>query len=128
VLQGSKVIGIVDDDSNLLSATEDLLNARGFVTRTFNSAEEFLARREATHVDCLLLDISLDGMSGLELRCRLRASGTSLPIIFMTAYEDDGWVAREARTDCVALLRKPLSAGKLFDAIEQALPSSTVAQ
>jgi len=115
-----KTIGIVENDASMLRAIEALLDAYGFVTQTFSSAEDFLARGVASHFDCLVLDIHLGGMSGVELHRRLKALGRSSPVVFVTAMENEG-VWRQAReTGCVACLRKPVPAGQLVDAIAKA--------
>jgi CheY-like chemotaxis protein len=79
-----KIVAVVDDDPSMLNAAESLLDAQGFATMVFASAEEFLDRGAATQVDCLLLDIHLGGVSGIELRRRLKDSRSTLPVIFMT--------------------------------------------
>ena len=78
-----KIVAIVEDDPSMLRATRDLLDAHGFATVAFASAEAFLARRTLEKVGCLLLDIGLGGMSGLELRRQLKVFRPGLPIIFM---------------------------------------------
>lgn len=116
------IVAIVEDDPSMLRAARDLLDAHGFATATFASAEEFLASGRASEADCLLLDIDLGGISGIELRRQLKVSTPALPIIFMTALDDDD-VARQAlRVGCVALLRKPFPKAALIDAIEKAVP------
>jgi len=116
------MIAIVDDDPSMLRATADLLDAQGFATRGFSSAEEFLIRGVAAQVDCLLLDIHLGGMSGFELRNRLKLSGSTLPVIFITALDDEETRGQAHEAGCVALLRKPYSARLLMDAIRKAVP------
>ena len=69
-----KVVAVVDDDQSMLSAAENLLDAHGFTTIKFSSAEEFLGDREAMRADCLLVDIHLEGLSGIELRRQLKVS------------------------------------------------------
>ena len=115
-------IAIVDDDPSMLRATKDLLEAQGFSTREFSSAEEFLIRGVAAQVDCLLLDIHLGGMSGFELRNQLKISGSTLPVIFITALDDEDTRAQAQKAGCVAFLRKPYSARQLMDAIRKAVP------
>ncbi|MGO9699193.1 MAG: response regulator transcription factor [Xanthobacteraceae bacterium] len=110
----------MDDDPSMLRAVEDLLNAHGLATKVFASAEEFLDRGAATQVDCLLLDIHLGGMSGIELRLQLKASGSTLPVIFMTALDDGAMCREAAKTGCVACLRKPFLAHQLINAIKSA--------
>jgi len=81
-------MAIVDDDPSMLRATKDLLDAHGFRTAVFPSAEEFLASNLVREADCLLLDIHLTGMSGIDLQRHLKASHFSVPVIFMTALDD----------------------------------------
>jgi FixJ family two-component response regulator len=115
-----KVVAIVDDDPSMLRATKDLLNAHGYLTAVFPSAEEFLASKLAPEADYLLLDIHLTGMSGIELQRQLKASHSAVPVIFMTALDDETIRQQAVETGCVACLRKPFPARYLFDAIERA--------
>ena len=115
-----KMIGIVEDDASMLGATEALLDAHGFATLTFSSAEEFLTRGIASQFDCLVLDIHLGGMSGIELHGRLKALGRDCPVIFVTAIENEGVWRQALQTGCVACLRKPVPAGQLIEAIAKA--------
>jgi FixJ family two-component response regulator len=116
-------IGIVEDDPSMLRATEALLDAHGFATMSFSSAEEFLARGVASRIDCLVLDIHLGGISGIELLHRLKALGRDLPVIFMTAVENESVWRQAIKTGCSACLRKPLAAGQLVNAIAKATAS-----
>jgi FixJ family two-component response regulator len=118
-----KIVAVVDDDSSMLGATRELLEACGFVIKAFASAEEFLDRGALMQFDCLLLDIHLDGMSGIELRRRLKRSSAALPVIFMTALDDEDTRVQAQKAGCVAFLRKPYSARQLVDAIEKAVLS-----
>src|SRR4029453_18303949 len=77
-------VAVVDDDPSMLGSTRELLNAKGFITELFASAEAFLASGVIPRVDCLLLDIQLTGASGIELRHHLEACGFNLPGIFLT--------------------------------------------
>jgi FixJ family two-component response regulator len=115
-----KIVAIVDDDPSMLRAIEHLLDAQGFETKVFASAEEFLDRRAAADVDCLLLDIDLGGMSGIELRRQLKASGSTLSVIFMTGVDDETTLGQALNAGCIACLRKPFPARQLIDAIEKA--------
>ena len=117
-----KIVAVVDDDSSMLGATKDLLEVHGCATRIFASAEEFLDSEAPTQVDCLLLDIQLGGISGIELRRQLTASASRLPVIFMTALDDEDTRAEAHKAGCVAFLRKPYSRRQLIDAIEKAMP------
>jgi FixJ family two-component response regulator len=100
---------------------DNLMKAHGFATKRFASAEAFLdCFWGTTDLDCLLLDIHLGGMSGMELQRQLRASSFTLPIIFITASDDEA-VRKQAIVDgCVAYLIKPVSSQSLIDAIEKA--------
>jgi len=117
-------VAVVDDDPSMLKAAADLLDARGYSASLFTSAEEFLDSGEAEHVECLLLDINLGGLSGIELRQQLTASRPGLPVIFMTAIDDEAVRQQALRVGCVACLRKPFAARELMDAIARAVPSS----
>jgi FixJ family two-component response regulator len=116
-----KIVAIIEDDASMLRAAGDLLDAHGFATATFTSAEEFLARGKPGKIDCLLLDIDLGGMSGIELRRRLKVWGSQLPIIFMTALDDDATERQALAAGCAAFLRKPFAHGALIAAIKKAL-------
>lgn len=116
------VVAVVDDDPSMLGAAEELLGARGYMTALFTSAEEFLASGAANEADCLLLDIQLDGLSGIELRRQLKTSHPTLPVIFMTALE--GMRQKALGAGCIACLSKPFLASQLFEAIEKAVPKA----
>ena len=122
MLTRRKVIAVVDDDSSTLDAVGLLLDAHGFESRVFDSAEAFLERDSAERVDCLLLDIHLGGLSGIGLRRRLTASGSTLPVIFMTALDDAAIHGQALSAGCVAYLQKPIHARQLIEAIDKATP------
>ena len=105
----------------MLGALSDLLHAHGFETNIFQSAEEWLDHRASTETDCLVLDIHLGGISGIELLQRLKASGSALAVIFMTALDDESIQARALDAGGVACLRKPFSSRQLIATIERAL-------
>jgi FixJ family two-component response regulator len=117
-----KVVAVVDDDQSMLSAAETLLDAHGFMTIRFSSAEEFLGDRGATRVDCLLVDIHLNGVSGIELRRQLKVSHPDLPVIFMTALDDEAVRHQALEVGCVTFLHKPFPAHQLIEAIKSAVP------
>jgi FixJ family two-component response regulator len=120
---GCKTIAIVDDNTAVLKGIERLLQAHGFATRTFSSAESFLATKPVAGIDCLLLDVHLGAMSGIALRRELSASGSTLPVIFMTAFDDQSTRQHAHAAGCVAYLRKPFAGRLLIDAIARAVPS-----
>jgi FixJ family two-component response regulator len=113
-------VAVVDDDINTLRAISRLLRVCGIETSSFASAEEFLDSGVAGGTTCVVIDIYLTGMSGIELRLRLSALNPSLPVIFMTGADDEA-IRREAlAAGCVAFLRKPVEGHMLLDAIKQA--------
>lgn len=115
-------VAVVDDDPSMLKAARDLLDAHGLTASVFTSAEEFLASGVAPEVDCLLLDIHLGGLSGIELRKQLKSSRPGLPVIFMTGLDDEAMRQQAVQAGCVTCLRKPFPARQLIDAIEKAVP------
>ena len=116
----AKVIAVVDDDSTMLKAIQRVLSAYGFDTQVFSSAEAFLDSRAANEALCLVLDIHLRGISGIELGRRLKAVRSKLPVIFITA-TDDEVIHREAiELGGIACLRKPFSPDSLIGAINKA--------
>jgi len=122
MLKSRTIVAVVDDDPSMLNAAETLLDAQGFATMVFASAEEFLDRGAVTQVDCLLLDIHLGGMSGIELWRRLKGSGSKLPVIFMTALNGEAMREQALKAGCVAFLRKPFEGRQLIKAIKMAVP------
>jgi len=117
----STVIGVVDDDASILRALERLLGAAGFTVKTFRSAEEFLAFEHPERIDCLLLDIHMNGLSGFDLQERLAAQRIPIPTIFITAHDDALTRERARKSGAVAYVRKPFDEHSLIGAIEKAL-------
>ena len=119
-----RIVAVVEDDPSMRRSLERLLNAHGFMTEGYSSAETFLGRDPAHHLSCVVLDIQLAGMSGLELRSRLTSSGSSLPVVFITAIDDDTLKVAAVQLGCSALLRKPFPAASLISAVNKALAVS----
>jgi FixJ family two-component response regulator len=116
-----RVVAIVEDDPSMLKGLQRLLAVHGFVTEVYASAEDFLERAAAGEASCIILDIHLGGISGIELRRRLLAAGSRLPVIFMTAVDSE-MIQREAiEAGCIAYLRKPFPSRQLIDAIGKAV-------
>jgi FixJ family two-component response regulator len=115
------VVIVVDDDTGFLKGVARLLAYNGIETRTFASAEALIESGSAPTATCLLLDIRLGGISGIELQHRLATSGSKCPVIFMTANDDEA--TRNAAVDagCIAYLRKPFASQVLLDAIGKAV-------
>jgi FixJ family two-component response regulator len=115
------VIAVIDDDESVRRALGRLLRAVGWQGQVFSTAVEFLETTARALPDCLILDMHLPKMSGLELQERLAAAGRKVPIVFITAYPDAA--ARECglRSGAVAFLHKPFDEQALIDAVERAL-------
>jgi FixJ family two-component response regulator len=114
-------ISIVDDDESVREALKSLLKSVGFTADAFASAEEFLNSGELPRTACLILDIRMPGMSGVELQDRLSASHRRLPIVFISAHADDEARARALENGAVEFLQKPFSDEALLNAIDVAV-------
>jgi FixJ family two-component response regulator len=118
------VISIVDDDDSVRESLARLVRSVGFSVMVFGSAEEFLSAGQGDNADCLILDIRMPGMSGLELQRELSASDRSLPLIFITAHGSDPEVrARALGAGAVDYLIKPLNEEEVLKAIDATLKS-----
>jgi len=116
-----KAVFVVDDDPGMLKGIERLLQVHGFDAELFHSAEDFHSRAKLHEASCLVLDVHLQGKSGIELSNELGTYGRALPVIFITA--NDSEYTRKAANEagCVAYLAKPFSARSFLDAIEKAV-------
>jgi FixJ family two-component response regulator len=112
-----RTIAIIDDNLSVLQGLSRLLSAHGFRVQTFASAELFLKDITKCEADCLLLDIHLAGISGIDLQRQLTSSGTDLPVIFMTGIDTAATRQEAFDAGCVAYLKKPFLAKLLIDAI-----------
>ena len=115
------LISVVDDDASVRLATVDLLNSVGLACEAHASAEQFLGSTRAADTQCLILDINMPGLNGLELQRRLVQSGSTVPIIFITAYPEERTRAEAFRAGALGYLPKPYSDEELLDCIRQAL-------
>lgn len=113
-----KTIAVVDDDEAVLDATSCFLEALGYDARAFSSGEAFLASGAEDEVCCLLTDVNMPGLTGLDLQDRVRRSRPALPIIMMTALTDDAVRRRAFAGGARGLLRKPLAADDLIRCLE----------
>ena len=118
------LIALVDDDDALRNSLDNLLRSVGFRVQGFASAEAFLQAQHAPETACLILDVRLPGMNGLELQRQMGAAHWGMPIIFVTAYADDDVRARALAAGAVAFLYKPCREEDLLHAIEAALTHS----
>jgi FixJ family two-component response regulator len=115
------LISIVDDDEALRRSLDSLVRSTGFRARGFASAEAFLESNQLSETDCLILDVCIPGMSGLELQTRLVVANSDVPIIFMTAYESGNQRTQALEAGAVAFLNKPFNEEDLLNAIDTAL-------
>jgi FixJ family two-component response regulator len=116
-----KMVSIVDDDESVRTALQGLMKAVGLSARSFASAEEFLESGEQSHAACLIVDIRMEGMSGLELQARLNAEHCRIPIIFITAHGDEKMRMRALRAGAVEFLAKPFDDEALLESVRAAL-------
>jgi FixJ family two-component response regulator len=117
------LISIVDDDDSVRESLSGLIRSVGFGALVFASAEEFLNSNHLSDTDCLILDVRMPGMNGLELQRRLAASHMSIPVIFITAHGDEEARVRALNGGAVEYLLKPFSEEALLKAIDTALKS-----
>ncbi|MBV8414770.1 MAG: response regulator [Verrucomicrobia bacterium] len=115
------LISIVDDDDALRSSTENLIRSAGFRTQGFSSAEAFLSANGLGETACLILDLRLPGMNGLDLQTHLNSNNRRIPTIFITAHGDETWRTRALAAGALAFLQKPFYEQDLLDAIDAAL-------
>jgi FixJ family two-component response regulator len=117
---GTKSVAIIDDDASANRALGRLLRGAGFEPSGFDSAESFLADPSRSSFACLLVDIQLTGMSGLELQRQLQAEGSRLPLIFITAHDDPEYRAEATSRGCVGFFRKTDPGALIVDALRRA--------
>lgn len=115
------VVIVVDDDAGMLKSVVRLLTHHGIHSRTYASAEALLESENAQTATCLLVDIHLGGISGIDLQRRLAAAGLKRPVIFMTANDDDATRNTAMDAGCIAYLQKPFAQRALLDAIWKAV-------
>ena len=118
---------IVDDDRGIRQAIQDLVESVGLRAESFATGEEFLSRQRTGHPSCLVLDVRLPGMSGLDFQRRLAETGVQIPIIFITAHGDIPMSVRALKSGAVEFLTKPFRDQDLLDAIHLALQRASAA-
>ncbi len=114
------MISIVDDDESIRESTKALLRSLGYSARTFSSAEDFL-NSDPNETSCLILDVQMKGLSGVELLERLIAEGRRTPVIVVTAFPDERVRSRVLNAGAIGFLRKPFSDEKLTRCLDTAL-------
>jgi FixJ family two-component response regulator len=117
------LISVVDDDESVRESLSGLIRSVGFGVMVFASAEEFLGSNRLLDADCLILDVRMPGMSGIDLQRQLAATHTSIPVIFITAHGDEEARVRALNGGAVDYLLKPFSEEALLQAINTALKS-----
>ena len=116
-------MAVVDDDRSIQSALKDLLESVGLFSESFGSAEEFLASDQLSQTACLVLDIVMPGMSGLDLQAKLKTEGSQIPIIFITARGDTQTKTRAMKAGALEFLSKPFDDEVLLESVRAALRS-----
>jgi FixJ family two-component response regulator len=119
-LPNRNLVLVVDDDAAILKGVARLLRQHGFDTVLFPSAKAFENQGDFENAICIILDINLTDGSGIELRCRLKAAGKSVPIIYMTGNDSPAVRMAALESGCLAYLTKPFSAESLMEPLERA--------
>ena len=115
------LISIVDDDESVREALKSLIVSIGFRAQRFRSGEEFLSSPYLSETACLITDVRMPGMTGLELQERLNDAHSSIPVVLISAHDDEDAQARGLRAGAIAFLRKPFSEDSLLQAITNCL-------
>ncbi len=121
IMTKNKLLSVVDDDESILESLPDLLRSFDFEVESYSSAEEFLAAGGPERTACLVLDISMPGMSGLELQLELARKGQTVPIVFITSHPDETVASLVVKRGAVACLFKPFSQAAILEAVAAAL-------
>jgi FixJ family two-component response regulator len=119
-LTESMPVYIVDDDESMRKALQRLLRSVGYQALTFTSAEDFLDVVSSCDRGCLILDIRLPGISGLDLQKKLASEGANYSVIFITAHDNPQWLETAKKAGAIAYLRKPFNEQSLLDAMQLA--------
>jgi FixJ family two-component response regulator len=128
VKDADAVVFVVDDDASVREAIESLIRLAGLRVETFETAQEFLRSKRLDVPGCMVLDVELPGLSGLDLQRELVAHGIKLPIIFITGYGDIPMSVRAMKAGALEFLTKPFRDQDLLDAIQQALERDRAAR
>ena len=115
------MISVVDDDASVRSAVDNLLSAHGYQIETFASAEEFLRSARPNDTACVVADMQMAGMTGLDLLVHMRSQGNAAPFIFITAFPDESLRVRALQAGAICFLTKPFTAPSLITCLETAL-------
>lgn len=126
--EAESIVFIIDDDPLYRASTERLVRSVGFSVQSFQSARDFVGSRRPNVPSCLILDVRLPGLSGLDLQRELAEAGVQLPIIFVTGYGDIPMSVQAMKAGAIEFLTKPLRDQSLLDAIRQAIERDRVAR
>lgn len=122
-IEDGKMVAVIDDDESVRTALKELMRSAGLSARAFASAEDFLTSGQQPHIGCLIADIRMPGMSGLELQAKLNADRCRIPTIFITAHGDDKMRMQALRAGAVEFLAKPFDDEALLEMVRAALES-----
>ena len=117
----SSIISVIDDDASVRAATENLLSSHGYTVYTFASAEEFLQSARLGDTSCVVSDVQMAGMSGLDLLSHMRVQGYNVPFIIITAFPEERIGSHALAAGAVCSLAKPFSASSLIKCVETAV-------
>ena len=117
----TNLVTIVDDDESVREALKGFLQSAGFAAEIFSSATDLLGSNVLDKTSCLIVDVHMPGMTGLELQCRLSNNQSRIPVIFITARDEPAARAQALKTGAVDFLQKPFACDTLLDAIHTAL-------
>jgi FixJ family two-component response regulator len=123
-MRSASLISIIDDDEEIREATKALLRSLGYRAATFASAEEFLQSDSLGNTACLIADVQMPGLSGVDLQHWLMTRGVKIPTIFITAFPENGARARAMKAGAVGFLCKPFSEDSLLKCLDSAVGSS----
>ena len=115
------MISIIDDDASVRAATHRLVRSLGYIAHTFASADDFLRSSQLNDTSCVIADVQMPGMSGIELQTFLQTQGHRLPIIFITAFPEENVRAQALKAGAACFLNKPFDARTLIECLDAAL-------
>ena len=121
MIEGDAVVYIIDDDPSVREAISDLIQSVGVRVKSFSSAQEFLQTQRDDVPGCLILDVRMPGLSGLDLQTELSSAGVQIPIIFITGFGDVPMTVRAMKAGALEFLTKPFREQELLDAVHKSL-------
>ncbi|MGY3035787.1 FixJ family two-component response regulator [Bradyrhizobium sp. USDA 4354] len=120
-MSAASVISVLDDDPYVRAAINNLLESRGYIVHTFASAEEFLRSTDSNDTSCVIADVQMPQMTGIDLLTQMRAQGSAKPFIFITAFPDESVRVRALNAGAICFLGKPFAASDLMQCLNRAL-------